>query len=430
MKKWIAPLSIALVLLLVLVLLLPRILPAVRTYQALTSFLEAQEQSMDLTARLSLGETGWEVQVQVDRMDAGGKTVTVLSQDGKSLYYADGLLYLGNGRAYRLAEPTQETLPIWKGILWLLRYGKAESTGSGYAVSLQGEQAQVILNGLLPGVEAIVPEVDSLSLALVTDDSRLACIRFQGSGWLGEDRKTPLSLEASLNVGKVPGRGTIPEAVEKAIASGDSSRAEPLTENLIRLFTALWDMGNKQTLAGKLTLSADCGLLALDKTLDLFCWQLEGKRVYSLQENGAGLYYCDGILCDGSGHRVSLEESTGGSALQLPELLLGICLELTGNCTQKEDSWVYRFTLDDGTMNALTYAIVPEAEKLPASLTAGSLEVVLAQDRLESLSLRIDGSLSLLLTQVDVSIGGIIDLEPGKADVILPETVRSALLES
>lgn len=429
MKKWIVPLSIALVLLLALGLLLPRILPAVRTYQALTSFLEAQELSMDLTARLSLGETSWEVQAQVDRAEADGKPVTVLSQNGKSLYYADGLLHLENGRAYRLTEPTGENPPVWQGMLWLLRYGKVESTGSGYAVSLQGEQAQRILNGLLPGVEAIVPEVNSLSVALVTDGSRLACIRFQGSGWLGEERKTPLSLEVSGNIGKVAGRVTIPEVVEKAIASGDPSRAEPLTENLLRLFSALWNLGNKQTLAGKLTLSADCGPLDLNKTLDLLCWQLEGKRVYSLQENGTGLYYCDGILCDEGGHKLSLEGSSGGSALELPELLLGICLELTGDCAQKGDAWVYRFSLDEAAISALAYVIVPEAEKLPVSLTAGTLEVILTQEQLESVNLRIDGSLSLLLTQVDVSIGGIIDLEPGEADAILPEAVRSALLE-
>lgn len=429
MKKRILPVTIVLVLLLALGLLMPRALPAIRTYQALTAFLEAEEQSMDLTARLSLGGTGWEVQAQVDRTEAGGKRVTALSQNGKSVYYADGLLYLENGRAYRLAEPAGEKPPIWKGILWLLRHGKVESTGSGYAVSLQGEQAQVILNGLLPGVEAIVPEVDSMSLVLVSNDSRLACIRFQGSGWLGQDRQTSLSLEASGNIGKVARKVTIPKTVEKVIASEDTSRAEPLTENLIRLLTALWDLGNRQTLAGKLTLSVDCGPLAMDKTLDLLCWQWEGKRVYSVQENGEGFYYCDGILCDGSGHKLSLEGSAGGSALQLPELLLGICLELTGDCTQQGNNWVYGFSLDDEAMSALAKTIVPEAEKLPVSLTKGSLEVILAQEQLESLALRIDGSLSLLLTQVDVSIGGEIELEPGEADAILPEAVWSALLK-
>ena len=429
MKKWILPLTIVLVLVLALGLMVPRVLPAIRTYQALTGFLEAQEQSMDLTARLSLGESSWNVQAQVDCVEAGGKMVTVLSQNGKTLYYADGLLYLENGRAYRLTEPAGEKLPIWQGILWLLRYGKVESTGSGYAVSLQGEQAQRILNGLLPGVEAIVPEVDSLSVALVTDDSRLSCIRFQGSGWLGEDRQTPLSLEVSANIAKVPGRVTLPEGVEKAMVAGDAAQAEPLTENLLRLLGVLWKLGNKQTLAGKLTLSADCGPLTLNKPLDLICWQLEGKRVYSLQENGMGLYYCDGILCDETGHKLSLEGSAGVSALELPELLLGICLELTGDCTQKDDAWVYRFALEEGTMSAMAYAIVPEAEKLPISLTAGTLEAIVTREQLESLSLRIDGSLSLLLTQVDVSIGGKIDLEPGEADAILPETVRSALLE-
>lgn len=429
MKKWILPLAIVLVLVLALGLLVPRVLPAIRTYQAMTAFLEAGEVSLDLTARLSLGETGWELQAQADRMEAGGKRVTALSQNGKSVYYADGLLYLENGRVYRLTEPAGEKLPIWKGVLWLLRYGKVESTGSGYAVSLRGEQAQRILNGLLPGVEAIEPEVDSLSLALVTSDSRLACIRFQGSGWLGEDRQTPLSLEVSANIGKVPGRVTLPEGVEKAMAAGDAAQAEPLTENLLRLLTALWKLGNRQTLAGKLTLSADCGPLALDKTLELLCWQLEGKRVYSLQEKEIGLYYGNGILCDGSGHKLSLEGSAGGSALELPELLLGICLELTGDCAQKEDSWVYRFTLDEEAMSALAYAIVPEAEKLPVSLTAGTVEVILSQEQLESVKLRIDGSLSLLLTQVDVSIGGRIDLDTGEADAILPEAVRSALLE-
>lgn len=419
--------GIFLALLLTLGLLLPKVLPAVRTYQALNDFLDAQAQSMDLTARLFLGENSWEIQAQVDRGGAGGKRVTALSQNGQSVYYADGLLYLENGRAYRLTEPAGEKQPFWKGILWLLRYGKVESTGSGYGVSLRGEQAQIILNGLLPGVEPIVPEVNSLSLVLVSNDSRLACIRFQGSGWLGEGRQTPFSLEVSLNVGKVAGSVTIPEAVEKAMASGNAAQAEALTESAIRFLGAFLNLESKQTQEGKLTLSADCGPLALHKTLDLICWQVGEKRVYSLQENGTGIYYCDGILCDGQGRTLSPSGDID-TAVRLPELLLGICLELSGDCTQQGERYVYRFSLDGETMEEFAYTIVPEAEKLPVSLTEGSLEVVLAGNQPESLTLRVEGSLSLLLTRVDVSIGGKIHLEPGEANVTLPETVRSALL--
>lgn len=428
MKKWILPLAVTMVLLLSLGLLVPKGMSAVRTYQALTAFLEAQELSMDLTAQLSLGEGNYPIQAQLDRTASGGKTVTALSANGRSVYYSDGLLFLENGRIYRLTEPTREKPSIWKGILWLLRYGKVESTGSGYAVSLQGQQAQEILNGLLPGVEAVVPEVDSLSLALVTSDSRLDCVRFQGSGWLGENRKTPFSLEVSGNIGKVAGRATIPETVENAIASGNPSRAEPLTESLIRLFSAFLDLDNKQTLSGKLTLSADCGLLSLDKTLDLLCWRLEEKCVYSIQENGVGLYYCEGVFCDGRGRSLSLS-GENASAVKLPEMLLALCLELTADCQETQGQYVYRFSLDGENMESLAYAIIPEAEKLPVSLTTGTLEVILSPEQLESLTLRIDGTLSLLLSQVDISIGGKIQLEPEEADVLLPESVRAALLE-
>lgn len=425
MKKWITPLAIVLVLLLALGLLLPGVLPAVRTYQALTAFLEAEEMAMDLTATLSLGDNSYAIQAQLDRMAVGEKTVTALSRNGRAVYYANGLLFLENGRVYRLTEPTGEKLPLWKGILWLLRYGKVESTGSGYAVSLRGQQAREILNGLLPGMEHIVPEVDSLSLALVTKDNRLTEIRFRGSGWLGEDWKTSFSLEAFGNIGKVAGGRTIPEAVEKAIAAGNPSQAEPLTENLIRLFTAFLALEEQDSQAGKLTLSADCGSLTLDRTVDLICWQQEGKQIYSLQENGVGIYYCDGVFCDSQGRSLSLS-GENASAVKLPEMLLALCLELTADCQETQGQYVYRFSLDGDTMEKLAYAIVPEAENLPVSLEEGTLEVILAQEQIRSLSIRIRGSLSILLTRLDVAIGGNLAFSEDPAPA-LPEAVKVAL---
>lgn len=416
------------VLLLVLILLaaaamLPKALPVYRTCKALGEFLAQKEPAMDLSAQITLGESNYCMDAALDWVRSGDRTVTVLSQNGRAVYYCNGILYLENARAYRLTEPTGADFSAWKGAAWLLRNAKVEVRKAGCTVRLQGQQAQEMLSRFCPGAEDFVPEVDSLSLELEMEGNTLSKIQFRGNAWLGN---TKVSLNVSLQIEPSGRKKTIPAAVDIAIRTGDTSQAEPLTENGLRLFSAFLALEEQESLCGALTLSADCGPLALDKTLDLFCWQVEGKRIYSLQENGTGLYYGNGSLCDGQGHSLSLT-AENASAAKLPEMLLALCLRLTADCQQSQGKFVYRFTLDGDAMEELTNAIAPEAEKLPISLETGTLELVLAQDRIQSLNIRIQGSLSVLVTKVDVAIGAEGKLLDDTAPA-LPEAVKGALV--
>lgn len=420
----------ALVLILILTLLavaavavLPRVLPVFRTCKALGDFLARKEHSMDISAQITLGRLDYRLDAQLDTVTSGGKTVTVLSQNSRSAYYCDGILYLENARAYRLTEPTGTDFSVWKGAMWLLRNAQVDMEKMGCSVTLRGQQVQELLTSFCPRVEDVVPEVDSLTLELGVMDSKLSQIRFRGSAWLGQ---TEISVDVSLDLVRPARMKTIPSAVDAALRTGDPFQAEPLTENVIRFFAAFLALEEQETLAGKLTLSADCGPLALDKTVDLFCWQAEGKRIYSLQENGVGLYYGNGTVCDSQGRSLSVN-AENASAVKIPEMLLAVCLRLSADCRQDQDQYVYRFSLDGSAMEELTYAIVPGAEKLPLSLTEGSIEIVLRQDRIRSLHIRIQGSLSLLVTQVDVAIGGEVMLLDYAAPA-LPEAVKAALL--
>lgn len=420
----------ALVLILILTLLavaavavLPRVLPVFRTCKALGDFLAQKEHSMDTCAQITLGRLDYRLDAQLDTVTSGGKTVTVLSQNSRSVYYCDGILYLENARAYRLTEPTGTDFSAWKGAMWLLRNAQVDMEKMGCSVTLRGQQVQELLTSFCPGVEDVVPEVDSLTLELGVMDSKLSQIRFRGSAWL---EQTEISVDVSLDLVRPVRMKTIPSAVDAALRTGDPFQAEPLTENVIRFFAAFLALEEQETLAGELTLSADCGPLALDKTVDLFCWQAEGKRIYSLQENGVGLYYGNGTVCDSQGRSLSVN-AENASAVKIPEMLLAVCLRLSADCQQDQDQYVYRFSLDGSAMEELAYAIVPGAGKLPLSLTEGSIEIVLRQDRIRSLHIRIQGSLSLLVTQVDVAIGGEVMLLDYAAPA-LPEAVKAALL--
>lgn len=422
-KKTLALILILLTLVLVAVVLLPKALPFIRTCKALEGFLEQKEPAVDFSAQIMLGEMTCTLEAELDCVISGGKTVTVLSRNGGSVYYCDGLMYLENGRAYRLTEPSGKEMSAWKGALWLLRNAQVEMGKDGCTVTIRGAQAKDILERFCPGTKDLVPEVDSLTVALGIEENTLSQIRFRGSAWLGQ---TKISLDVTGDILPSGRKKTIPAAVDTAIRAGDPSQAELLTEAGIRFFGAILALEQQETLTGALTLSADCGPLNLDKTLELVCWQLEGKRIYSVQENGLGLYYCDGTLCDGQGRSLSLQ-GENASAVKLPEMLLAICLGLRADCREIQGEYVYRFSLDGDTMEKLAYAIAPEAEKLPISLTEGSLEILLAQDRIQSLNVRMGGTISLVLTQVDVAIGGEVTLLENTAPD-LPEAVKAALL--
>lgn len=428
MRKKVLLLALTLTAVLAVGLVLPRVLPVLRTYKALGAFLEENPLSANLSAEVTLGESRYRVSVELDRTESGGKRVTALSYGGRSVYLCDNLLYLENGRSYRLTQASGEKVSVWQGILGLLRYARVEGGNKGCTVTLEGRQAQSLVDQLLPGMEAVVPEVESLALELVTERNSLVQIRFRGSGWLEEKGQTPVSLDISLEM-VTPGRSvSIPGKVTDAIEPGDASSARPLTENLFRLVSAFLALEEQNPLGGTLTLMADCGPLALDKTLELYSWSLEDRRIYSIQENGSGLYYCNGTLCDGQGRVLPLDSSTNGTAATLPELLLAVCLRLTADCTQMGEQYVYRFSLDAQAMSELACAIAPETEKLPLTWNRGTVKVVVAEDRLQSLEVKITGSLSVILTQVEVSIGGEITLEPGSANVALPPAVEAAML--
>lgn len=422
-KKTLVLIPVLLTLVVATAVLLPRALHLIRTCKALEGFLEQKEPAMDFSAQITLGEMTCTLEAELDCVTSGGKTVTVLSRNGGSIYYCDGLMYLENGRAYRLTEPSGEEISAWKGALWLLHNAQVKMEEDGCTVTIRGAQARDMLEWFCPGAKDLVPELDSLTVALGIEENALSQIRFRGSAWLGQ---TKLSLDITGDILPSGRKKTIPAAVDNAIRAGDPSQAEPLTEAGIRFFGAVLALEQQETLTGTLTLSADCGPLTLDKTLGLVCWQLEGKRIYSIQENGMALYYCDGTFCDGQGRSLSLQ-GENASAVKLPEMLLAICLGLRADCREIQGEYVYRFSLDGDTMEKLAYAIAPEAEKLPISLTEGSLEILLAQDRIQSLNVRIGGSLSLVLTQVDVAIGGEVTLLENTAPD-LPEAVKAALL--
>ena len=81
-------------------------------------------------------------------------------------------------------------------------------------------------------------------------------------------------------------------------------------------------------------------------------------------------------------------------------------------------------------MEAVAYAIAPEAKKLDVSFESGSIRVIITGERIESVEITVDGSVQIVLSSADVSIGAKLNFSDGSANVTIPEAVKEVLLNT
>ena len=86
---------------------------------------------------------------------------------------------------------------------------------------------------------------------------------------------------------------------------------------------------------------------------------------------------------------------------------------------------MYTLTLDEGAMQDLARAIAPEVEKQAVTFTDGSMEATVEDGALTNVRIRCAGSLQIVLTQTQVSLGA--ELKTADRTVSIPEPVMQAL---
>ncbi len=375
----------------------PGLTDSMGLYMLLRNYSERTDLDMDLSISTQIGEKTFRTDVTYFTTSCAGKRVACVLWQDIPLYYCDNILLLENGHAYQDVGILPDYTMLMRHAASLYRavdVASSEENGvKTYHVTTQGEPARQILLTILPAAAQLDPGDGTLEIDLVLTDGEATSLTFH---WNDEGG----SAEALLRRAAVAHDHTLPQEVQSAIASGDFLHAEPIGDAANRLLLAWTEMVTRDPLGAEVELTANCGPLLVDETLDWQRTSRNGEELSCLTRRGTQLYYTGDAACTSAGLSVSRESDSFDSAPQLLHLAYEALLLGEASCTELSGGWRYNVTLDADAMAAFAAAIAPETKSMGLSLNEGTLRLELSGDKVYSLIIQCRGSVRVVRTDV------------------------------
>lgn len=360
----------------------PAVTYGLRISELLQPVTEAENQALhvSVSAEVNAEPIALESDVYLVREDQ--VWFLVLEQRGITLYISDNVLFLENGKAFRIGDPLQAQAVSWKDLLphivtlyeTLNITAEETENETTYSITVTGDQVNTLLE--IASFEKNLPleAIQTLQLSLTEKNGRLDRIRFSGDGAMDG---TSVRLNVTLSGFRVLASGDypIPAAVKQSAATVEPDGLLSLSEDLYRLVVALTPFSDMASIDGTLTLAVDCGLIQLDKQL----------RLSELKTSGAG--------------QLNPEQLQA-----LPEMLGLVCMEGDLRCTSQAGADVYTLELNRQTMQELARMILPELAEYAGSLTRGEVTIVLEADAVSSMRCTLEGEIGAWIVKVPIAI--------------------------
>lgn len=432
-RRWLVPLLIVLALLCgaggtAAFFLLPDLTRDLKAYDLLKKCVEKQELTMALSVDAQVGSQELSFDADIDRTNLEGHRVTSILQENHRLFYADGVVFLENGKAYRLDDAFPDYSQLLNQTMQLYQHIDISAKGSVYTITAEKEDAKAILELLMPSVASTLLETNTITVELTETGGEASQIRFSGTGKLNDAEKTEFHLSAVLEIDALQqSRIYIPQDVKDAILNGSYTADNGLTDALFGLLDGWQDLNSRNPLAAKLTLKADCGPLVLNENLDLYRWTEDGRRISSIQKNGYALYFTDTAVCDKNGRALLSTEASNMEAAKLLDIAYQLCMSAELECRQSAGTDTYTLALDEDGIKAVAYAIAPAAEDMDILFDSGSLQIVMEGNKIQSVQVRCDGQMQVIFSDVAVSLEAQLHFSEDTVEMEIPEEVREAL---
>lgn len=362
--------------------IIPTVNHALRISGLLQPVIEAPNQSMHISVTVKTPDETVALDTDVYMVTEENIRYLVLEQKDLSLYLADNMLLLGNGKAFRLGEKMQaqavsyeKLLPQIGALFEILKITAEETENTAaYEITITGNQVDALLAAVSLGETLPEKAIQKMKLYLTEKNEKLEQISFSGTGVL-DGNEIQLSATISgfriLNSGEYP----IPDAVKQTAATVDPQTLFSLSEDLYRLVLALEPFANPETISGTLELLVDCGVLQ---------WDAEMK----LSELGTS----------------SAGRTDPAQLQKLPEMVALLCMEGEISCTPKGNGYVYALKLDESAMHQLSRMILPELAKYVGNLTEGTVTILLEKKAITSVEVAIEGQINAIITTVPILV--------------------------
>lgn len=412
------------------IFLLPETQKAVDTlhaYDILNSYTSQPEQSMTLQVDAKVADQELSFSADIQRTLSDQTPVTVISESGRTLYYADGSVFLKDGSAYRLNSDAPDYSLLLDQLTQLYTQVDVAAVNGIYSLSISGESAGDLLELLLPGAKELLSDTNRLTVDLMTSENNLTQIHFTGAGNLADSVKTPFSVSAQLNI-LSPASPEIPEAIASALATGDYQARNVYSDDLVRLVNVWRAYKVKSTFGSTITVSADCGPLQLAEDFQFYQWKTENSSIYGIQKEGLSLYFTDTAVCDAQGRALQTGSAETVDVATILDLVYQNFKNADFQCEAVQDGYLYTVTLNSAGMKTLMTAVLPKAEALDIQYSAGAIQLLLTEDTLKSIQLTCGGSAKVALVNVDVSLSmELIPLNDNRIPA-LPDAVTDKLI--
>ena len=391
-------------------------------YRLIEARMKQDPLSMDLTVDASYGKLSVQADAAVTCTKLDDTALTCINRDGAALYYANGVIYLANGRAYPIAPAYPDYSSLLNQTAELCRSLAIEKSVDGkekiYTLTAEGEDAAALLRLLASDDIADAAALTSLRVELIAESGELMELRFRSEG-AGD-----LRVEASVLFRDSASAPVIPEEVRSAMRSSSTEVSGTLTDDTLRLLQALSALYGQDTLSADIALSADCGPIVLSDTLQYDRHDYDGQSISCIRKNTLAFYFSDGVICDESGNK--LDSADLVDSAQLIDLSCELLMNGTAACTETENGRSYSLTLDEDGMAALSAAIAPGIKTQNVSFTSGRIEALVDADgALRSISVSCSGALHLILTDAPAAVSAVIT--PTTREVSFSQQALSAL---
>lgn len=374
-------------------------------YRLVEARMKQDPLAMDVTVDASYGKLAVQADAAVTRTKVDDTTVTCIDRDGATLYYANGTIYLSNGRAYPIADAYPDYSALLDKTAQLCRSLTIDKSVDGkekvYTLTAEGNDAAALLRLLASDEIADAAALYSLRVELVAESGELMELRFytEGAGDLSVDASAVFRSSAAAPV--------IPDDVTDAMSSSSTEVIGTLTDDTLRLLQALSALYEQDTLSADIALSADCGPIVLSDTLQYDRHDYNGQRIACIRKNTLSYYFSDGVISDADGNKLDSAELVDSA--QLIELCYELLVNGTAACTETENGWSYTLTLDEDGMNDLAAAIAPSIKAQDVSFTSGRIEALVTEGgTLRSVSVSCSGALHLILTDAPATVSAVI----------------------
>lgn len=392
-------------------------------YRLLSAYSQREPMTMELAVSAGLDGKSLETTASVCRSESGGTAVTAVELQGVPLYYANGNLYLENGRAYGISDLFPDYASLIDRAVDLYRLVRVDVSESGgqkvYRLTAKEGRAKELLEILLPD-EADALGEKPMEVTLTAEDGTLTQMAFS----VGSAGSKGLYLDARAELNTDMRAPELPEAVSQAISAGTAPEGK-LTEDAFEVLLAWKELLGREKLSADVTLSVDCGPVVVNDTLEYDRLLSDGESLGAVRKGSVALYFSGDRFCDATGHAVSAGSKSLLDASKLMDLVYKLILNGTVSCQTNGKTQVATLSLGEDGMSSLAQTIAPDIQGQDVRFTDGSIVLTLKDGVLQTIRISCAGSVHIVLADVDVSVR--CEIAAADRDVTFPQTVLDAL---